>query len=75
MREGKPLGPTDLLGHHLGARLIKSAKEINDDLVARRGWKSVESTALQVTARVTAIYSDFCLQSSHGCSRNTVESA
>lgn len=46
MREGKPLGPADLLGQHLDARLINSAKKINDDLAAQREWKLVESTAL-----------------------------
>lgn len=73
MREGIPLGPADLWGQRRGARLINSAKEINDDLAARRGWKSAESAALQVT--VTAMYSDFCLQSSQRCGRNSVGSA
>lgn len=37
MREGKPLGAADLLGQHLSARVINRAKEMNDDLAARRG--------------------------------------
>lgn len=60
MRGGKLLGPAALLSQHLSARVINRGKEINGELVAQRGESQRSLGALQVTAKVAALYSDFC---------------